>query len=369
MTPAEEDYLRRLPKVELHCHFIGSMRSSTAADLARAHRVRLPAPADELFGRIDTPPIDGEAYRRTTLPLPRAEDVVRAPDAVGLLEASLWISRVVRTPDEFARVVYEAQQDAYEQSSVLYRELFFEAGWFLHAGVTYPDLVAGLAAGLEAAETDFGITGRLIVGLDRSWSPTTALRIVEKAVDHPHPAVIGIGLEGSELAGTPASFAAAYRLAAEHGLRRTAHAGEHVPTAAYVLACLDDLGCDRIDHGYFLLESEAATARCRDEGVAFTCAFTTSRKSWIPWRRASVARMIDSGLRVCLNSDDPTMFPTTLLDEYFQARETLGLSLEAITELAVNAVEASWMEESLKNSWRSRLAAHSDQRPARVNGS
>jgi adenosine deaminase len=369
MTPAEEEYLRLLPKVELHCHFIGSMRPSTAGDLARAHGVSLPAPAEELFARIDTAPLDGEAYRHTALPLPNAADVVRASDAVGLLEASLWISRAIRKPDEFARVVYEAQQDAFEQSTVLYRELFFEAGWFLHAGVTYADMVAGLAAGLEAAETDFGIAGRLIVGLDRSWSPATALRIVEKAVDHPHPAVIGIGLEGSELAGAPGSFAAAYRLAAEHGLRRTAHAGEHFPAASYVLACLDELGCDRIDHGYFVLESDAATARCRDEGVAFTCAFTTSRKSWIPWRRASVARMIEDGLQVCLNSDDPTMFPTTLLNEYLQAHDELGLSLDAITDLASNAVEASWMEETVKTSWRARLDAYSRQQPAVVNGS
>jgi adenosine deaminase len=77
--------------------------------------------------------------------------------------------------------------------------------------------------------------------------------------------------------------------------------------------------------------------------------------------------MIDSGLRVCLASDDPTMFPTTLLAEYFQAKENLGLSLDAITALAVQAVEAAWMEESVKDSWRARLAAYSARSPA-VNG-
>jgi adenosine deaminase len=369
VTPAEEEYLRRLPKVELHCHFIGAMRPGTAGDLARTHDVPLPAPAEDLFARIDTAPLDGEAYRHTALPLPRAADVARAPDAVGLLEVSLWISRAIRTPGEFARVIYEAQQDAFAQSNVLYRELFFEAGWFLHAGVAYGDMVSGLAAGLRDAETDFGISGRLIVGLDRSWTPAAALAVVEEVVAHPHASVIGIGLEGSELAGAPDSFAPAYRLAAAHGLHRTAHAGEHVPTAAYVLACLDTLDCERIDHGYFVLEDEAATTRCREEGVSFTCAFTTSRSSWIPWRRASIARMIELGLRVSLASDDPTMFPTTLTAEYLQARDHLGLSLETITALAAEGVEASWMEESVKSSWRIRLAEYSGRAASVVNGS
>jgi adenosine deaminase len=124
-----------------------------------------------------------------------------------------------------------------------------------------------------------------------------------------------------------------------------------------VLDCLDVLGCDRIDHGYFVLEDPAAVRRCAAEAVAFSAAFTTSRRSWIPWRRASVRRMIDAGLAVNLGSDDPAMFPTTLAGEYVQAAELLELDPARVTAMVAAAIDASWLAEEDKVAQRARLAA------------
>jgi adenosine deaminase len=362
MTAAgERAWLEGIPKVELHCHFMGTLRPGTAAELARVHGVELPIPADVLYPRIESPPLLGEEYEHTTVSLPTASASAGSADGIGLLAASEWLAALLRTPDDFARVAYEAQEDAFRASNVVYRELFFEPGWFMGLGVAYPDLVDGLVAGLRAAEADFGVVGRLVAGIDRQISAAAALDLVNHVVASPRPEVIGIGLEGSELTGPPERFVDAYGLAARHGLHRTAHAGEHVPSASYVLACLDVLGCERIDHGYFVLEDPLAVARCRDQGVTFICAFTTSRKAWIPWRRASVRQMIDAGLRVALGSDDPAMFPTTLAAEYVQARELLGLDLGRILQLAGHGIDASWAPEEDRRRLRHDLAVESDR--------
>jgi adenosine deaminase len=356
VEPGLRSYLTELPKIELHCHLLGTLRPTTAAAMARANDVVLPVAPEELYPRIESAPLVGPQYVGTAVPLPTGSTPAARPETIGLLEASRWLAGTMVTQGDFARVAYEAQVDAHRQSNVVHRELFFEVGWFLELGVPYRTMVDGLIEGLEAARIDVAISGTLIAGIDRQISAGAALELVEAVVAEPRAEVVGIGLEGSELLGPPRRFADAYQLAATSGLRRTAHAGEHAPTAAYVLDCLDVLGCDRIDHGYFVLEDPAAVRRCATDAVAFSAAFTTSRTSWIPWRRASVRRMVDAGLAVNLGSDDPAMFPTTLAAEYIQASEQLGLDPARVTGMVAAAIDASWLPEEAKAAHRSRLA-------------
>jgi adenosine deaminase len=360
MTAAgERAWLQAIPKVELHCHFMGTLRPGTAAELARVHGVELPIPADELYPRIESPPLVGEGYEHTAVGLPTASASPSSADGIGLLAASEWLAALLRTPDDFARVAHEAQEDAFRTQQCRLPRAVLRARLVHGSGRRLPRSRRRVGGGLRAAEADFGVVGRLVAGIDRQITAPAALDLVGHVVASPRPEVIGIGLEGSELTGPPERFVDAYRLAARHGLHRTAHAGEPVPTERYVLACLDVLGCERIDHGYFVLEDPRAVARCRDQGVTFICAFTTSRKAWIPWRRASVRQMIDAGLRVALGSDDPAMFPTTLAAEYVQARELLGLDLGRILQLAGHGIDASWAPEEDRQRLRDNLAVES----------
>lgn len=170
----------------------------------------------------------------------------------------------------------------------------------------------------------------------------------------------GIGLDNLETAGPPERFADAYRLAAEAGLGRTAHSSEHAPTAADTTTCLDLLGCDRIDHGYFVLEDPAVVERVRERGVVFTVASATSRRSWRPWRRASIRAMLDAGLRVVPCSDDPGVFPTTLADEYRLAAGPIGATAAQLRAMALTGAEASWLPADEKESLRASFAAELD---------
>lgn len=354
--PASRAFLVRLPKVELHCHFLGSVRPATVAELAAANGVELPVDVAELYGRIESAPLVGPEYEHTMVPLPDADQARGHFGGYGLLQASAWVMAALVRREDFARAAYESQQDAHRTSNVRYREMFFEPAAFMSLGISYATVVDGLLDGMRTAETDLGVAGRLIAGIDRAEPPGAARELVGEMLATHRDDVIGIGLEGSERAGAPELFAEAFALAGRGGLRRCAHAGEHVPSATNVLTCLDMLNCDRVDHGYFVLEDPEAVARCSRDGVYFTCAFTTSRRAWIPWRRESVRRMIDAGLRVTLGSDDPAMFPTTLGLEYLEAHEKIGLPLDAVVRLAANGIEASWMSDDEKARHRDELA-------------
>ncbi|WP_367733760.1 adenosine deaminase family protein [Microbacterium sp. LMI1-1-1.1] len=339
-----DEWLRRIPKVDLHCHLIGTVRASTFAELARREGLALPAEPERVFADINSLPPDPALYRDTVVSVPQGRSVDEPEVSYSLFQVSAWVVQLLRSPEDLTRIVYEAFEDAH-RSGTRHLELFFDSVPEHLAGLGYRGSVEAYADGIRLAERDFGMTGRMIAGIDRSRSGEEALALVREVVDNPHEYVAGIGLDNLETAGPPERFVDAYRLAGEAGLGRTAHSSEHAPTAANTTTCLDLLGCDRIDHGYFVLEDPAVVERVRRDGVVFTVASTTSRRSWRPWRRASIRAMLDAGLRVTPCSDDPGMFPTTLTDEYRLAAGPIGATHAQLRDMVRNGVEASWLPE------------------------
>jgi len=320
-----------LPKTDLHVHLPGCVRAATLAELAARNGVDLPLPAPELYARINSDPTEEERPRGPWFPLLRVYELICAS---------------LRTAGDFARVVYEALEDGLRTSNVRYAEPAFSPSVHLAAGVPYRVMADGLAEGIAAARRDLGVHARAIAAVNREDTPAVALAMVEEVVAHPTEEVAAIGLDFHEARGLPERFASAFRLAGRHGLFRTAHASEHVAAAAPTETCLDVLGCDRIDHGYHVLRDPRVVDRCRDAGVPFNVAFTTSRRALRPWRRESIAEMYARGLRVTINSDDPALFPTTLAEEYRIAADVLGA--DALPGLARAGVEASFAPEEIK---------------------
>jgi adenosine deaminase len=357
-TPAvPAGWLQRLPKVDLHCHLIGTVRASTFAELARREGLALPEEPERIFADINSLPPDPALYRDTVIPVPAGRSADEPDVSYSLFQASAWVVEVLRSADDLTRIVYEAFEDAHRASGTRHLELFFDGVPEHLAGLGYAGSVEAYAEGIRLAERDLGMTGRMIAGIDRSRSGEEALALVRQVVDHPNPYVAGIGLDNLETAGPPERFVDAYRLAGEAGLGRTAHSSEHAPTAANTITCLDQLGCDRIDHGYFVLEDPDVVRRVRDEGVVFTVASTTSRRSWRPWRRASIAAMIDAGLTVVPCSDDPGMFPTTLHAEYRILADDIGVDSAGLRAMALTGVDASWLPAAEKAALRASVEA------------
>ena len=316
--PALERFLHALPKVELHCHLEGSLRAETLIDLAAMRNVPLSTTDPEALYAYD--------------------------DLAGFLEVYELACRAVVTRDDFALVTYESLEDA-RRAGVVHREMFFNPT--LHPGVRYPDMLAGILDGVRAAATDFGITARLIPSIYRQMSVEAALEMLNEIVEHRVDEVVGIGMDGDELLDPPEHFVEVYARAGAAGLRRTAHVAHDGP-ADFIVTCLELLGCERIDHGYHVVDDALLMKRLANEGVPFLCATPTPPLcGWpAPFDASPVRTMIDGGLKVVLNSDDPTMLGTDLSVEYERVCREWDLPAERVRRLVADAIDAAWLDAS-----------------------
>jgi adenosine deaminase len=326
------EFLRRLPKVELHCHLEGSVRPLTAIELAKKRGVPLPTDdPDKLYdyGNI-----------------------------VDFLKVYVQICRSVVGSDEFARITYESLEDGVKLGNLKYREMFFNPTMHYQVGATYRSAVDGVIEGIRAAEKDHGVRCRLIPGIDRSQGPQAAVQLVQEALDNPREEVVGIGqdaLTSPDNLEEPGLFVEAYELARRGGLRLTAHAGEIDASGPKdILEALDVLGCERIDHGYHVIDDPKLVARTRDEGLFFTCCPHSSEwlYGWNDYRTHPVKRMFDEGLGVTFNTDDPPMFGTDLGWEYEDTCARMGLSADQAVQVALNGIDATWLDDDEKRHLR-----------------
>lgn len=326
LDPATEAMLLALPKVSLHNHLIGAVSAATVLDLARRHGIVIEG------GRTEETLYDHSSYEDL-------DEFLRVLDVAG---------SVMRDVDDFRRVAYETLTDGGAALGVLHREIFLSPPG--HPGVPYSTIVDGVLAGMRDAETDTGITSRMIVGLNRNDSASAAVELVEQVLDHPVDEVIGIGLDYSEAVGPPERFVEAFRLAGRGGLHRTAHSESGPP--AHVETILDLLGGERIDHGYHVVDDERITARCVAERVPFTCTPVSSdigRYSGSgDGSHRRIAQMVDAGLVVTIDSDDPPMFGTDAVNDFRALARALGYGREELARFTWNAVEAAWLDDGEK---------------------
>ncbi len=338
-TAPDAAWVRALPKVELHCHIEGTMRAATVAELARGNGIAFP---------VDDPR-DLYAYENLT----------------GFLEVFWLVQSCLVTPDDWARLAYESVLDG-AAAGLAYREAFFTPARHLEAGQSLGDIVAALDRGLAAAEAETGVRCRLIFDIDRAYGPAAGREQVEQLVALRRAGaagterVIGIGMDSTELGVDPASFAAAYAIAASAGMRRTAHQGENSPAAAIATA-IDVLGCERIDHGISILEDPDLVRRVADRRLPLTvCPQANVRINPDVCARLAdhvFPRMRAAGLLAMLNTDDPGLTDLDLAGEYSAVASAFGLDRAGLVQLALDAVEASWAPADEQAALRARIAA------------
>ena len=333
-----EQFLARIPKTDLHTHIIGTVRPTTLAELAQRHGVGLPRPADYLY--------DFAAFDEFL-------DILR-------LAAS-----ALRTEADFARVAYEAVVDGHRAGNLQHVEFMFNPQYFYPHGVGYRTIVDGLRAGLREAEADCAVSALLIPAFDRCIAPSAALEIMADIEAYRPDTVVGIGLDGAERTGPPNTFAAVYERARRAGLRRTAHVCEdnqtlaQAPPAHYAV-CRDVLGCDRLDHGYNLLADPETIARAQADGLTFNVCTVTSVKANRNGRRERIARMVELGLTLTLNTDDSAMFKTDLAACYLAMFRGRGWGVAEARAFSLAGVEACWLPAAEKIALRRRFSAELD---------
>ena len=336
-----QDFLKAIPKVSLHLHLMGSIQAATVVDLANKHGVELP-------------------------PFEEPEDLYDYPDIYKFLHMYDNSALAVIDREDFQRICYETLTEAAEHN-VRYREMSFNPTTHMAAGVDYESCVDGLIDGINAARADHGIECRLIAAINRMESPELGVAMVETVLEHRRDEVIGIGMDYAEAEFPPERFWKAYRMAAAAGLHLTAHQAEDA-SPRNIETCLDLLGCERVDHGYHVVESTEIMTRCRDEGVVFTC--TPVSTAWVYFEddfdKHPLRQMREFGLKISLDCDDPPMFKTDPTKDYIVAAEHMGFTVEDFRQCMVNGIDGSWLGESTKQVMRREWTQEFDELAAEI---
>jgi len=314
-----------LPKVELHRHLEGSLRLDTMLDISRAHGLTVPASIMRLSNLVQVH--DEEPYT-----------------FANFLEKFKTLRLFYRSPDVIHRVTREAIEDA-ARDNVRYMELRFTPV-ALSRAERFPlhDVMDWVCTSTEKAAREFGITVKLIASVNRHESPELAEQVAWLAADHIQRGIVGLDLAGNEADFSALPFAPIFREAKESGLHITVHAGEW-GGAENVREAVERLGAERIGHGVRVMEDASVVALARERGTVFEVCITSNYQSGVVPALSDhpLPRMLQAGLNVTINTDDPSVSRILLSEEFQLASEDLGIPIGTLKERVLAAVRAAFV--------------------------
>jgi len=307
-----------LPKAELHLHLEGTLEPELAFELAARNGVTLPY-------------ADVAALRRA----------YSFGDLQSFLDLYYACMAVLRTAQDF-RDLAAAYLDRARADGVVRAEVFFDPQEHTARGVPLSEVVAGLSQAARQSVASGGPQVALIACAVRHRGPDAALELVESLEPH-RDAITGIGLDSTELDHPPRLFAPAFEAARELGLHRVAHAGEEGPPS-FVWEAIEVLGVERVDHGVRCIEDPALVRRLATDGTPLTmCPLSNVRLQVVPDLAAHpLPRLLDAGVRVTVNSDDPAYFGGYVADNYLALAEAFAMSEADLAALAQASLDASF---------------------------
>jgi adenine deaminase len=319
--------LAAMPKAELHIHIEGSLEPELIFALAKRNNISLKYPSIESLRA---------AYAFKDLQ--SFLDIYYAGASVLITEADFF--------DMAAAYLRKAAAE-----NVRRAEIFFDPQTHTERGVDMGVVFAGLTRAIQTVGAETGISADLILCFLRHLSEADASATLEAALPY-RDQFIGVGLDSSEFGHPPEKFANVFARARELGLKIVAHAGEEGP-AAYIESALDALKVERIDHGVRILESAELTTRVAKAGIALTVCPLSNVKLCVFKRLEdhNLKRLMDAGLKVTINSDDPAYFGGYLLQNFTETFDALKLDRNDAYNLARNSLEASFASPAQISGW------------------
>jgi adenosine deaminase len=318
-----------MPKVEIHLHLEGAIRTQTLIDVAREYNLSLPS--------FDPAELDKHV---------KVLDQMRDLNAV--LKAFTIFQNSITSPQVVERIAWELFEDSARQNIKLL-EVRFSPDWAFHGHhLDWDACLEGLLRAAERAERELGMAIGYIAITSRSMGPDSCIRTVDWAIRH-RGQIVGIDLADSEEIHPIREFVKSVMKAREAGLKVTIHSGENTPASA-VVDTIKSVNPDRIGHGIHVIEDMAAVELVKARDI------TLEVNPWSNYLTNSVPRieehplkqLFDLGVKVTINSDDPEVLETNLNNEYRIAHEVLGMSLKDIAVCNRFAVEASFLPKEKK---------------------
>jgi len=324
-------FIKGLPKVELHLHIEGSLEPELMFALAQRNNIKIP------FQSVEE--------------VRAAYDFSNLQDFLDIYYQGM---NVLQTAQDFYDLTW-AYLERVAQQNVQHVEIFFDPQGHTSRGIAFSTVLNGITNALEDGRKKLGVTSQLIMCFLRHLSEEDALKTLEEALPFKDK-ILGVGLDSSEVGHPPSKFSRVFAKARDAGFLIVAHAGEEGPPE-YVWEALDQLKVNRIDHGNRSLEDEKLVSRLVTEGMALTVCPLSNLKLCVikDIDQHPLKKMLDLGLKATVNSDDPAYFGGYMNENYTAVADALGLERQDILTLARNSIEASFLDDAGKKRLRDNL--------------
>jgi adenine deaminase len=317
-----QEFIAGIPKAELHVHVEGTLEPELKFKLADRNQIKLPyASVDEMRA----------AYAFDDLP--------------SFLKIYYEGMSVLITEQDFFDLTYAYLEKARSQN-VLYAELFFDPQAHTVRDVSYETVIKGIRRAQVEAQQNLGIRTQLIMCFLRDMSADSAMEALTQSLPF-KDWIVGVGLDSDEAGNPPIKFKEVFARARAEGYKLTMHCDvDQNNSVAHIWQTLNDIGVDRIDHGVNALEDEALCAEIIKRNLALTVCPISNGYVTPSQKTDEIKQMLEKGMRVTVNSDDPAYFPGYMTENLQATQEAVDLSVAQITQLCQNAFGASWLPET-----------------------
>ena len=333
-----QQFLAEIPKIELHLHIEGAIPMQTLLDLAKRN--------------------GSDRSLKTVNDLRRK---LKFRDFPHFIELWTWMTTLVKEESDFEEIAYQVLRELSKQN-VKYVEASYSPGDYWRQGFSVKRITENLIKGKERARRDFGIRCELIIDLIRDHGPEKSMQYLDAATPYLGKGVVGIGLGGSEQNFPPGPYASIYKEAKKRGFRLTAHAGE-VAGAESIWVAVEKLGVERVGHGVRAKEDPLLVALLQEKQIPLDMCVTSNVQTGVcqSVEAHPIKEYFQQGLMVTVNSDDPTMFNTSISQEYLALVQQLGFSVVELRRLMANGIYASFMSEEDKRATKSQFDSEWEQ--------
>ena len=321
------EFIKKVPKAELHLHIEGTLEPEHMFELAKRNNVSIP------YNNVE-----------------EVKSAYNFKNLDSFLNIYYQGSKVLIHEKDFFDLTW-AYILKCKEDNIVHTEIFFDPQTHLDRGISFDIVINGISKALDKANIEFGLTSKIIMCFLRHLDEESGFKVLDQALKYKNK-IVGVGLDSSELGNPPKKFEKLFQKARDEGFLTVAHAGEEGPPE-YIWDSINLLKVKRIDHGVQSLKDEKLVDLLIKEQIPLTVCPLSNIKLCVfdKIENHNLKKMLNKGLQVMVNSDDPAYFGGYLNKNLTETQLALDLSLEEIKTLIINSFKSSFLKDDKKKEW------------------